>query len=266
MLERAAYALRIGHFAEAELIAGKVLKASRTDAGAVSLLAQTFIAQHREGEAVSLLEKAVRSGADPFIETLLGAALGGAGRRTEAIEQLRRTTARRPPFAPAFQELAGQLSKAGRVDEAIAVVESALGLTPKSVDLQLDLARLELYRNERAKARAILLEACDAAPGRPEIWRELTRVLLMDGEYASAADACRHALALRPDDAMARADLAACQFEMGEREAGEASLRLAFRSGPQMLGRATYALAASSHGRFFFRPSALAEFLKSKTF
>jgi tetratricopeptide (TPR) repeat protein len=87
-------------------------------------------------------------------------------------------------------------------------------------------------------------------------------VLLLDGEYASAADTYRHALAHRPDDAMTRADLAACLLEMGDRDAGEANLRLALRSGPMLLGRATHALAASSHGRFFFRPSAVAKFLR----
>jgi len=161
-----------------------------------------------------------------------------------------------------FQELAGQLSKAGRVEEAIAALESGLALAPDSIDLQLDLARLELYRNARGTARAILLKARDAAPGRPDILSQLARVLLLDGEYAAAADACRHALALRPDDAMTRADLAACLLEMGERDAGEASLRAALHGRPQMLGRTTYALTASSHGRFFFRPSAVAKFLQ----
>ena len=85
---------------------------------------------------------------------------------------------------PAFQELAGQLAKAGRVDEAIAVIESGLALAPETIDLQLDLARLHLQRNERGKARAILLKAREAAPGRPEILTALARVLLLDGEYA----------------------------------------------------------------------------------
>jgi len=175
---------------------------------------------------------------------------------------LRLTTARRPPFLPAFQELAGQFAKAGRIDEAIAVVEGALALAPESIDLQLDLARLHLQRNDRSKARAILSAARDAAPGRPEIWIELARALLLDGEYAAAADAYRHALAHRPDDASTRADLAACLLEMGDREAGEANLRSAFRSGSHMLGRANHALVASSHGRFFFRPSAVVKFLQ----
>jgi hypothetical protein len=49
---------------------------------------------------------------------------------------------------------------------------------------------------------------------------------------------------------------------MGERDAGEAELRQALRSGPQMIGRTTTALSSSSHGRFFFRPSAVAKFLQ----
>jgi Flp pilus assembly protein TadD len=263
-LERAALALRMGRFAEAEQLAAEVLKASRTDAAAVAMLAQALIAQNRGDEAISPLEKVVRRGNDAGLETLLGAALGSAGRREEAIEQLRRTAARRPPFPPAVQELAGQLSKAGRIDEAIAAIESGLGLLPENIDLQLNLASLYLLRNRRDRARAILSNARDAAPGRPEILTALARVLLLDGEFAAAADACRHALALRPDDALARADLAACLLEMGKRDAGEANLRLAFRGRPQMLGRATYALVQSSHGRFFFRQSAVAKFLQDE--
>ena len=252
------------HFAEAERLASEILRASRTDTAAVTILAQSLIAQGRGSEAIAPLEKAVRRGGDAGIETLLGAALGGAGRREEAIEQLRRTAARRPPFPPAYQELAGQLAKAGRVDEAIAAIESGLAVLPENIDLQLDLTRLHLRGNARDKARAILLKAREAAPGRPEILSALARVLLLDGEYTAAADIYRHALALRPDDAMTRADLAACLLEMGERDAGEANLRLALRGQPQMLGRTTYTLANSSHGRFFFRQSAVAKFLQDK--
>lgn len=258
LLERAALALRMQRFAEAEQLAAEVLLANRTDAAAVSILAQALLAQMRGEEAIGPLEKAARRHNDPTIETLLAKALGAARRRAEGIELLRRTTARRPPFLPAFQELAGQLTKDGRFDEAINVIESALALAPQIVDLQLDLARLYVHRNERGKARAILLEAHQLARDRSDILTTLARVFLMDGEKALAADACRRALALAPEDALMRADLAACLLEMGERDAGEANLRLAVRGRPQTLGRATYVLTYSSHGRFFFHRSAAA--------
>jgi tetratricopeptide (TPR) repeat protein len=261
-LDRGAFALRMGQFAEAERLAAEVLRSSRTNAAAVSILARALIAQNRAGEAIAPLERSARRSSDEGIATLLGAALGSAGRRAEAIEQLRRTVARRPPFLPAFQELAGQLAAEGRFEEAIAVIEGGLVLAPKSIDLQLDLARLHLHRNERGKARKILFEAHEVEPGRTDILQVLARILLLDGEHAAAVSTCRRVLALRPDDAMTRADLAACLFEMGDREGGEANLRLAMKGRPQMLGRATYALVQSSHGRFFFRQSAFAEFLQ----
>ena len=90
-------------------------------------------------------------------------------------------------------------------------------------------------------------------------------MLRQDGDYAEAAKMYRLALALRPDDAMARANLAACLFRsLGEREAGEASLRSALHGRPRMLAQAAYTLVHSSHGRFFFRPSALKKFLQGE--
>jgi Flp pilus assembly protein TadD len=262
LLERAAVALQGRQFTEAERFAAQVLKSSQADAAAASILGRALLAQNRGSEAVAPLEQAAQGRRDPAIETLLGAALGSAGRRAEAIDLLRRTTMARPPFLPAFQELAGQLAALGHLDEAIAAVESALAMIPGAIDLQLDLARLHLQHNERHKARAVLAAARDAAPERPDIWVMLARVLFQDGEYVSAADAFRHALGHRPDDVYIRADLAVCLLEMGNRDSGEASLRSAFRNGAQMLGRTTHALTGSSHGRFFFRPSAAVKFLQ----
>ena len=125
------------------------------------------------------------------------------------------TTARRPAFPPAFREYAGQLAKAGRLDEAIAVAESGLPLTPDIIELQIDLGRLYLGRNDRVRAREMLLRALAAAPGRPDIQAVLARVMVFDGEYAAAADIYRHGLARQPEDAMMRVDLGICQLELG---------------------------------------------------
>jgi tetratricopeptide (TPR) repeat protein len=262
LIERAGLALRMQQFAQAEQLAADVLKASRTDLAAISILARALLAQNRGEEAIAPLEKAARRGADPGIETLLGAVLGGARRRDEAIRTLRQAVQRRPPFLPAFQELAGQLAQDGRFDEAIDVIKGALVHAPQSIDLQVDLARLLLQRNQRGEARAILSRALEAEPNRADILTTFARLLLLDGDYAAAADLYRRALALRPDDAMTRADLAACLLEMGDREAGEASLRAALHGRPQMIGRVTFGLIHSSHGRFFFRQSEAARFLQ----
>lgn len=248
-------------FGRAEQLAIDILKSNRTDRNAALILAHALIAQGRAGEAIAPLERALRRGSDAEIETLLGAALCGSGRPADGIAQLQRTAARRPPYLPAFQELAGQLAKTDQLDEAIKTMEGGLALAPESIDLQINLGRLLLQNNERAKARAVLMAARDAAPGRPDILTELGRLLLLDGDYAGAADAFRHALGLRPDDALTRANLAACLLEAGDRDGGEKALRSAVRGRPHMLGRAIYALAASSHGRFFLLVGAVTKFL-----
>ena len=263
-LERAILALRMQRPDQAEGIAAEVLRANRGNARAAQVLGQALLMQNRAPEAIAPLEKAARRGSDPLIETLLATALAASGRRDEALEQLRRTTARRPPFLPAFVEYGSQLARTGRFEEAIAVFDSGLALAPHTVDLQKELAFLLLKRNDRARARALLLQAFTAAPERHDILLGLGQVMLLDGEYASAADAFRRVVALQPDDAGARADLGRCLLELGERDAGEASIRTATRDRPQMIGRAIMSLAVSSHGRFFLRPSAAARFLRGE--
>lgn len=260
-LQSAAMALQMHRPDEAERIAAGVLKSDRGNAGAATLLTQALMAQNRLPEAVPPLQQAVRRGEDPRLETLLASALVAAGNTNDARAQLHRTMARRPPFPPAFAEYAGLLVKSGEIAQAFAVLEEALTLAPDEIALMQHLASLHLSVNARGKARAILQQAFEHVPGRADIAAALARIVLLDGDYAAAADLFRRALGLRPADAMTRADLAICLLEMGERAAGEAALRKAVRDQPALVGRATHALAAASHGRFFLRPSAVAAFL-----
>lgn len=262
-LQEAIHALRVRQFPRAEQIALSILRTSKTDRTAVLVLGHALIGQQRAGDAVAPLEKAVLRGNDPELETLLGASLCDCRRVADGIVQLRKTAARRPAYLPAFQELAGRLAKSGQIGEAIGVIEEALALSPGSADLKLDLARLCLQANDRARARANLLAVREAAPGRPDVLVELAWVLFLEGDYAKAADAYRHALGLRPEDTQTRANLAMCLMEMGDRDGAEAALRNTLRGRPHLLARAAYTLAVSSHGRFFFRPSAAAKFLQA---
>ena len=261
-LQQALIALRTRQFARAEHHAALILKSNRTDGAALLILAHALLGQQRADEAVAALEKAARRTGDPEIETLLGAALCDSRRGADGIAQLRETAAKRPPYLPAFQELAGRLAKAGQLGEAISVIEQGLALSPASVDLKVDLARLCLQANDRARARANLVAAREAAPGRLDVLTDLGSVLFLDGEYAEAADTFRNALGLRPEDPQSRANLAMCLLELGERDGAEAALRIMLRGRPQLLTRAAHALAACSHGRFFFRASTAATFLE----
>ena len=260
-LEQAILALRMQRADEAERIAGGVLKSERGNLLAAQIFGRALLMQNRANDAIAPLERAARRGNDPAIETELAGALAAAGRTDAALERLQRTTARRPPFVPAFLEYGNQLARIGRQDEAVRVLESGLEAAPDAVDLRMALAFTYIRRNDRVRARDMLQRAASDAPQRHDVLAALARVLAQDGEYAAAADLFRRALALQPDDVATRSSFGACLLEMGEREAGEASLRQAVRGGPHMVGQTITALASASHGRFFLRPSDAAKFL-----
>lgn len=263
-LESAVLALRMQRPQEAERLAAGILKSNRGNVLAARVLGRALLMQNRAAEAIVPLERAARRGDDPAIETELAIALAAAGRRDEALDQLRKITVRRPPFPQAFVEHGGLLAKIGRLEEAAAVLESGLALAPDVVELQIELGFVHLKRNDRARARAMFSQVLEMSPERTDVLPALARVMALDGDYAAAADLFRRALGLRPDDAMTRNNLGACLLEMGERETGEASLRAVVRNAPQMAGLAITSLAAASHGRFFLRPSAAAKFLRGE--
>ena len=260
-LEQAMVSLRAERPHEAERLASAVLKADRSNVIAAQILAEAVLLQDRAQEAIDLLQRTARRSQEPGTETLLAMALNAAGRSDEALDQLRRATMRRPVFPLAFLKLGEQLGEIGRFDEAIAVLEGGLALVPDGVGLRVGLAFIHLGRNERDVARRLFLQVLATAPERHDATVGLARVMVLDGEYAAAADLLRRALALRPEDVATLLELGKCQLEMGARSAGEATLRAAAHRADRLAPLAIVALATASHGRFFLRPSAAAAFL-----
>src|SRR5262249_9350204 len=150
VLEQALLALQMQRIDEAERLAAQVLKSNRGNLAAARLLGRVLLAQNRPLEAIDVLQRSVKRSDDPELETLLSVALGAAGRDGEAIEQLQRTVARRPPFPPAFIELSRHLSEAGRFNEGIELLEGGLAFAPDHVELRMALGYLHLKRNDRA--------------------------------------------------------------------------------------------------------------------
>lgn len=254
-LQQAITALRCGRASEAERLASRVLRLSRGNVIAAQVLGEVLLLQDRIQEALDLLHKSARRSDDPGTVTLLALALDAAGRRDESLDHLRRATMRRPVFPLAFLKLGEQLGELGRFDEAVAVLEDGLALVPDGVGFRVTLGFLHLRRNERAMARAQFLKVVAEVPERHDATVGLARVMVSDGEYATAVDLLRRALVLRPDDAATLIELGKCYLEMGERSAGEATLRAAAQRAPQLAPLAMLALAAAPHGRFFLRTS-----------
>ena len=263
-LEEALFAFGAQRPDEAERLARYVLASSPDNVVAAQVLGHSLLQRGRATEAIDPLQAAVRRSNDPAIETLLAKVLAAAGRGDEAIDRLRQTTARRPPFPLAFLELGDQLAAAGRFDEGIAVFESALALTPDAAVLHMGLGYLHLKRNDRAQARRQFLQVRAAEPQRHDALIALAKVSALDGEHAAAIDLYQHALGLRPHDPVTRVELGKCQLEIGSRAPGEASLRAASRGGGPVVGLAITALATASRGRFFLRRSAAQTFMSAE--
>ena len=254
-------ALRAGRAADAERLAAGVLRTDEDDLLAIKVMAQALLLQGRAGEAVATLQPAMRDAQDPDAETLLARALFAAGRDDAAFGALRAAITRRPAFPLAFLELGDRLGKAGRFDEAIAVFEQGLALVPHAVVLRIGLGYVQFMRNDRAAARRAFAQVRATDPQRRDAALGLAHVLAADGDYAGAAELYRLVLSLTPDDAATRIALAKCLLELGDRGAGEATLRAATRDGTQAVWEALTALAATPHGRLFLRPSDAARFL-----
>lgn len=250
-------AFQAGRPDEAERIAAQVLNSAKANVRAGQILGQALLMQGRAVEAVEPLARAAKRSGDPAVETLLARALSEAGRGDEALEALARATGRRPVYPLAFLELGEQLGKLGRTDEARAAFEAGLALAPEAAVLKMGLGYLLLGRNARIEARALFEAVQAAAPERRDARVALADVLALDGDYAAAVGLYQSALALRPD-VQTQLSLGKCLLETGEREAGEAALRDAARSG---MGSAIAALAATPRGRFFLRPSDAVRFL-----
>jgi tetratricopeptide (TPR) repeat protein len=260
-LEGALLAFGAQRHDEAERLARYVLASSPDDVVAAQVLGHSLLQRGRAIEAIDPLQAAAGRSNDPAIETLLAKVLAAAGRRDEAIDRLRETTVQRPPFPLAFLELGDQLAAAERFDEGLAVFENALALIPNAPILRMGLGYLHLKRNDRVQARHQFLQVRVSEPQRHDAIVALAKVSALDGDYAAAIDLYERALGLRPHDPVTRVELGKCQLEMGAREAGEASLREASRSGSQVEGLAITALATASRGRFFLRLSAAQTFM-----
>ncbi|MBL8557046.1 MAG: tetratricopeptide repeat protein [Phenylobacterium sp.] len=260
-LEAAGEALRRGRLAEAERLAGGVLKARRADARAARLLGQALLLQGKADAAADALRPLARRSADPALETLLARALADGGHADAALEQLRQATTRRPPYPLAFLELGDALGRAGRFGEAAEVFEAGLALAPEALVLEVGLGFLRLQTDDRAAARRHFAEVRAAAPERFDAMIGLARTAALDGAFAEAAELYRLVLARQPGDVQSRIGLGRCLLELGDRAAGEAALREAARLAPDAAGAALNALAAVPRGRAFLRPSDAERFL-----
>jgi tetratricopeptide (TPR) repeat protein len=254
-LQSAASAIQAGRPVEAERFAAEVLKANAGSLPALQILGTALVMQGRGKEAIAPLERAARQSRDAATETELAVALRQAGRNEEARERLERAAKRKPPFPPAFLELANLLATLNRHDEAIEILHQGLAIAPDFADLSLELSRVLSARGKNKEARAAFARAVALAPANPDALYSLARGYQAERDFVQAAETYRRLLALTPKDAAAQIGLGICLIELGRNEEALDHLRVASRASTKMFGEAVVALVDAGRGRFWLRPS-----------
>jgi Flp pilus assembly protein TadD len=261
-LQRAFAALQGGRAADAERIAGEVLRSDPRNARALQAFGCALLMQGRPKDAVAPLEQAARGRHDPETDTQLAIALRETGRADEALPKLRRAAKRNYP--PAFHELGFLLVSLGRHDEAIETLTRGVEVAPMMPQLSIQLGNVLTRRGQRSRAKAAFTRALSVAPDSVEALHGLGMAHSEDGQYGPAADCFRRCLISRPQDESLWLNLGQCLLAMGQREAGYDCFRNAARTPSGGVGKALTALVKSGRGRFWLRPSDAARFLSTK--
>jgi len=205
--------------------------------------------------AVELFEEAAKRSRRAGILSNLGAALRSAGRVDEAEKAYREAIARDPDLANAHGNLGNLLSGKGRLPEAEVVLRRAAELAPSDPQILRNLGVCLMRQLKAGEAETVLRKAAALAPndgdiadnlaqllrqaGRPvaaiKIYADLGKIiadnwraignealLLQDlSRYGEAEALFRRALALKPDYALAHANLLFCLNYHPDRSAEE---------------------------------------------
>jgi Flp pilus assembly protein TadD len=264
VLDRASFALNHQRAAEAERLAGDVLKADPRQTRALHILGCALLAQGRADAAIAPLQSAAQRKHDPEIDTALAVALRHAGRTDEALTRLKRAAKRHPRCAPVYRELGALLFAMGHFEEAVAALKCGLDVAPMMPELSIQLGYVLLHRRNCAAARSAFERALAIAPNSAEALFGIAKAHQEIGESESAIGYFRRYLMLRPGDANAWLTLGHCLLELGDRDAGYDCFCAVARNNPERYGEALGAFVSSGRGRFWLRPSAAANFLRRK--
>ncbi len=220
------------------------------ETAAAALATDPALAEHRARALVA------RAPADPRPRLILASALRRLGRIDEAVPLLLDLAKAWPRAARTRYELGACLVVLGRAHDARVQLDAAVGLDPtleeawraiealafargdtaREVSAQAALARIDqgdpalgqaaewIVLGQHDRAEALLKPICQSLPGNTEALRLLACCYIVASAFDEAEVLLRHALAIRPDYALARFDLARALFLRRDGQAALAEL------------------------------------------
>jgi hypothetical protein len=140
-----------------------------------------------------------------------------------------------PAAAPDTVQRAGDLERAGKLDEAMACVERILAATPDNAEA-VHLKGVLTYREGRIADAVELMERSIELGAQPHFLRNICEAYRLLGRYDDALAAGRRAVKLNPQDAIAHANLSVLHYERAEPADAAATARAALAINDAMPG------------------------------
>jgi arylsulfatase A-like enzyme/Flp pilus assembly protein TadD len=186
-------------------------------------LASTLGRAGRVEEALkTFAELSARAPSDSLVWLEQSRALAKAGRQDEALRAAERAVSLRPDWPDPANDLGILLAKQGRVEQALGFFRKATDLDPNNGRMWSNRANAHWVLGQRADAREAFRRAAELAPHDPDPLNGLGVMTVEDGDLEGGIALFRKVLALAPDNADARLNLATAEQRRGRPEAARA--------------------------------------------
>ena len=164
-----------------------------------------------------------------------------------AIDRYHRLLRRHPAIPIAQNSLGNLLQERGDWQEAIACYEAALARDPRYASAYFNLGRALLHMNDLARAETCLRQAAALAPNDAQVRSRLARALVEQGRKNEALVETLRAIELDPDSADLRNDAGVVHSTIGDFDTAREFYRAALALDP---GNAKAALNLAKSKRF----------------
>ena len=172
-----------------------------------------------------------------------GLSLRLAGRRAEAVEQLRKVVRANPDMRDAWEMLGVTLVEMDRRREGMEALDRTIALDPTRAEPHLALAKLYALDGRRELAQRHAEVAVSREPGKA--YEILAQLLLDEGRHDRAADAARRSLEADPQRVMSHFVLGVLAQRAGRYEEALAAFRKAEEANRLQKGSVVLKLHAS---------------------
>ena len=221
-----------GHLREAERLARRVLDAVPDQPDALHLLATVVRESGRGDLAIDLYRRLLhRHPAIPIAHNNLGNLLQERREWQEAIACYEAALARDPRYASAYFNLGRVLLHTNDLIRAEHCLRQAAALAPNDAQVRARLARALVELGRREEALAETLRSLELEPGSPEIRNDAGVVHANLGDFDTAREHYRAALAFDPSYAKAALNLAKSKRFAAEPDEDEDRIRAAVEHG-----------------------------------